>query len=138
MQFNVIRDDLKELVTYEGPNCAPQPLSAFLLRAVAGGGIPPSYGIYITDHYYDHVWHRYEFATDSDGQSLLLHVLARQESYCDEHGCAKDERVMIRVSREYLRQHEGNGVRLQLEGKHSSEVYVLPGGYIGAFLRQAP
>ena len=138
MQLNIMRDDLKELVTYEGPNCAPQPLSALMLRAVAGGGIQPSYGIYITEHYYDDVWRRYDLATDSEGHSFLLHVLARQESYCDEYGCAKDERVMIRVSREYLRQHEGEGVRLQIDGRGGSTVYVLPGGYIGAFLRQVP
>jgi hypothetical protein len=138
MQLNIMRDDLKELVTYEGPNCAPNPLSALLLRAVAGGGMPPAYGIYITDHYYDDVWRRYELATDSEGHSFLLHVLERRESYCDEYGCAKDERVMIGVSREYLGQYEGEGVRLQLEGRRGAAVYVLPGGYIGAFLRQVP
>src|SRR5260221_1907509 len=138
MQVIILRDDAKQLVTYEGPNCAPNPLSALVLRAVAGGGRPPSYGIYITDHYYDDVWRGYELATDSEGHSFLLHVLERRESYCDEYGCAKDERVLIRVSREYLGQHEGNGMRLQLEGQRGAAVYVLPGGYIGAFLRQAP
>ena len=80
----------------------------------------------------------YELATDSEGYSLPLHVLARQESYCDEYGCAKDEQVSIRVSREYLRQHEENGVWFQIEGRHDAEVYFLPGGYIRAFVRQAP
>ena len=138
MQLTILRDERKELVTYEGPNCAPNPLSALLLRAVASGGMPPAYGIHITDHYYGDVWRRYELATDSEGQSFLLQVLERRESYCDEYGCAKDERVRILVSREYLQQHEGNGVQLQMEGRGGATVYVLPGGYIGAFLRQVP
>ncbi len=138
MQLLIKQDAAQQLVTYEGPNCAPNPLSALVLRAVAGDGRPPSYGISITDHYYDEVWHGYELATDSEGHSFLLHVVERRETYCDEYGCAKDEQVSLGVSREYLQQHEEDGVRLHIEGRRGAAVYVLPGGYIGAFLRQAP
>src|ERR1043165_5682918 len=75
MQLAIKRDEAQQLVMYEGPNCAPNPLSVLVLQAVAGDGSPPSYRISITDHYYDDVWHGYELATDSEGQSFLLHVV---------------------------------------------------------------
>lgn len=141
MQVNVIRDDFQKTSRYEGPNCATKSHSLLFLRAVhvdgeASGAM--SYVIYVSDGYSGREWILYDNAYDDQGHKLPLHLINRTVDYCDAYSCMYAEDFAIKIPKEYLLQHEGGGMRLQLSSSRGSTVYELPGGYIKAFLAQVP
>jgi hypothetical protein len=139
----VKQDDFQKVTTWDGPNCAPNALSLLFLRAVhvdRENAPPTSYLIYVSHGYTDSAWHSYNQAFDSEGHPLSMrdvkHYVGNCSVYADS--CSYADDFVLEVDKAYLIQHQGNGIRFQLSGKHGSVEFAMPASCISAFLAQVP
>ncbi|BCA54502.1 hypothetical protein W02_16420 [Nitrospira sp. KM1] len=133
-------DDIKQVTSFIGPNCALEPKEDTVqLRAVKGAGIS-TYQIYISDRYDTDLiqgtsgWRLYSQIYDDDGSPLSTTVIARNPDGCGGAICSHIETISAEISREYLEHHKASGVTLKVRGKAVESIFFVPSGYIQAFL----
>lgn len=131
---SIERDELGTTTIYRGPNAAKKHLDQLFIRARRTDAGSVSYQIYVVINYIG-VWRFYNWAYDTNGNTLDLMLLSRNLDQCRSSDCAQNEHLSIDVTREYLEEHKQSGVRFWLSAKEEiTEVLFIPPGYIKAFL----
>lgn len=135
--ITIERDDFKKLITYEGPNAVSDHyLDKLYIRAWDLDELEyTEYQIYVVSHYGKR-WRRYDSAYDTDGKRLEAKSLTRKVDSCSRMGCSYYEHVAIDVTKEYLEQNKDSGIHFKISGQGGEAVYLLPAGYIQAFLEK--
>lgn len=95
------------------------------------------YSIHVRDTHFLTNWRFLDTAYDIDGNQLTVKKLGTNIN-CISLTCLREESIIILVSRTYLEQHQGTGIKFQVSGKNGQENYEVPAEYIQAFLSKVP
>ena len=129
-------DEFEKVTRYIGPFYDPPPYGGgeVFIRAWKYETRPViKYQIYVRA-FYDGDWRYYEWAYDSDGKKLDTIVIDREVVDCTEFDCYYYEHIGINVDREYLENHQYNGIRFKVKGRAGEQIFSIPPTYIIAFL----
>jgi hypothetical protein len=132
---SVQRERHSRTTIYRGPNAATKPSDQLYIRASKTDAGDVSYQIYVVIGY-SGAWRFYNWAYDTNGNSLYLTVMTRNLAACNRDDCSHNEHLVIDVTRKYLEENMQSGLRIRVSGKKedAKEEFLIPAGYIKAFL----
>lgn len=127
-------DEYGTSTIYRGPNVASKPGDQLFIRAQKTDAGAVTYQIYFVINY-SGVWRFYNWAYDTNGNTLNLMLVSRNLAPCQSNNCSHNEHLSIDVTPKYLEENRHLGLHFWVSGKAADEeVLFIPAGYIKAFL----